>query len=168
MSEIDNPEGYPLAETWEDCARHVEAGGVVESFDLKWEDDHSSANGYLDRTLSPGAGGWLPRRLVPLPTPAPPAPHMVPSLVEAPEGAVLARWEDVKVGDEYKITATSPGFRRESMDDGLYGDDRPVWCWPAPAKPVTVEVDVELLRRAIEDCEQADFDAIRALIDGAS
>lgn len=26
-----DPDTWPLAETWEDCARHVEAGGVVES-----------------------------------------------------------------------------------------------------------------------------------------
>lgn len=176
MTAPSNPEGYPLAETWEDCARHVEAGGVVEVEDgdgVWWVDTNggvpAKAKHYRSWDGHPDNGNYYPRRLVPIPTPTPSAPHMVPSMVPAPEGAVLARWEDVKVGDTYasvidghKITRSIEGPWSVSVENPL------VWCWPAPPKPVTVEVDVELLDRARRlTLTDADLVALNSLVDDA-
>ena len=56
-----------IAQTWEECARHVEAGGVVEylSSDDVWMKDGMTAVDYLARTGIPGDGWWQPRRLMP-------------------------------------------------------------------------------------------------------
>ncbi len=60
-----------IAKTWEECAQHVEAGGVVRFFghDGKWRDEVHGAISYLERTGTPGDGWYQPRRLMPLPTP---------------------------------------------------------------------------------------------------
>lgn len=67
-----DPDTWPLAETWEDCARHVEAGGVVmcgRVGDPGWDVDHADRYTHLSRDDAPGRGGYLPRRLVPIPAP---------------------------------------------------------------------------------------------------
>ena len=57
-----------IAQTWEECARHVEAGGVVEylSNDGKWRVEGVTAINYPERTGTPGDGWYLPRRLLPI------------------------------------------------------------------------------------------------------
>lgn len=79
-----DPDTWPLAETWEECARHVEAGGVVEylCYDGKWRDGSATAIGYRKRTEAPGTYGYFQRRLMPLPTPAGMSP-------DVPEGCEI-------------------------------------------------------------------------------
>ena len=70
-----DPDTWPLAETWEECARHVEAGGVVEYLDYQgddvWMQGGMTAVDYLEWTGTPGKRGWRPRRLMPIATPTP-------------------------------------------------------------------------------------------------
>lgn len=62
-----------IAQTWEECARHVEAGGVVQwrrlSDDDVWLDESWSAGAYRGLDNAPG----LSRRLLPIAAPANPA-----------------------------------------------------------------------------------------------
>ena len=57
-----------IAQTWEECARHVEAGGVVEGISKGgvWMKDGMTAVDYRKRFGAPGNGGWLHRRLLPI------------------------------------------------------------------------------------------------------
>lgn len=63
--------GYVTPQTWEECARHVEAGGVVEIEDAPgvWINDRAAATTYPGRCGTPD-DGWAPRRLVPIETEA--------------------------------------------------------------------------------------------------
>ena len=56
---------YITPTTWEECAAHVEAGGVVEIEDAPgvWINDRAAATTYRGRCGTPD--GWAPRRLVP-------------------------------------------------------------------------------------------------------
>ena len=56
-----------IAKTWEECARHVEAGGVVEYLysDDMWLDEVQGADTYRIRSGAPGNGGYCQRRLLP-------------------------------------------------------------------------------------------------------
>ena len=61
-----------IAQTWEECARHVEAGGVVEYLDYQgddvWMQGGMTADTYRTWALTgtPGERGWRPRRLLPI------------------------------------------------------------------------------------------------------
>lgn len=57
-----------IAQTWEECARHVEAGGVVEYLygDDVWMKDGMTAVDYLEWPGTPGERGMWPRRLLPI------------------------------------------------------------------------------------------------------
>jgi hypothetical protein len=57
-----------IAQTWEECARHVEAGGVVAGTGKGGAllDDGMTAVDYRKRAGAPGNGGWLHRRLLPI------------------------------------------------------------------------------------------------------
>ena len=57
-----------MATTWEECARHVEAGGVVQLLhtDGKWRVEGVTAINYPERTGTPGDGWYQPRRLMPI------------------------------------------------------------------------------------------------------
>ena len=57
---------YITPTTWEQCAAHVEAGGVVEIEDAPgvWINDRAAATSYRGRCGTPD-DGWAPRRLVP-------------------------------------------------------------------------------------------------------
>ena len=57
---------YITPTTWEQCAAHVEAGGVVEIEDAPgvWINDRAAATTYRGRCGTPD-DGWAPRRLVP-------------------------------------------------------------------------------------------------------
>ena len=74
-SDFDHPPGSMLtieATTWEQCAQHVEAGGVVEVLggDDVWRASGYSAPFYRHCAAAPGTGGWFRRRLLPLPAAA--------------------------------------------------------------------------------------------------
>lgn len=60
-----------IAKTWEECAQHVEAGGVVQWLhsDGKWRDESATAIEYQRRLDAPCKGGWLQRRLLPIEVP---------------------------------------------------------------------------------------------------
>ena len=79
---------YITPTTWEECAAHVEAGGVVEIEDAPgvWINDRAAATTYRGRCGTPDAvvddllddvavavfdDGWAPRRLVPIESAAP-------------------------------------------------------------------------------------------------
>ena len=67
-----DPDTWPLAETWEECARHVEAGGVVQVWrqgNYVWTKDGMTAVDYLELTDAPGKRGCRPRRLLPIEAP---------------------------------------------------------------------------------------------------
>ena len=57
-----------IAQTWEECARHVEAGGVLAGTGKGGAllDDGMTAVDYRKRAGAPGNGGWLHRRLLPI------------------------------------------------------------------------------------------------------
>lgn len=64
---------YVTPTTWEQCAAHVEAGGIVEVFDGfdEWLDEGVGPSGFRSRPRGPGIGTWeAPRRLVPIETEA--------------------------------------------------------------------------------------------------
>ena len=61
---------FPVAETWEECARHKERGGRVQHLSLisvEWGDDPSTPEQYRNQPGKPE--GKHRRRLVPIPTP---------------------------------------------------------------------------------------------------
>ena len=57
-----------IAKTWDECARHVEAGGVVQLLhtDGKWRVEGVTAINHPERTGTPGDGWYQPRRLMPI------------------------------------------------------------------------------------------------------
>ena len=63
---------YVTPTTWEQCAAHVEAGGVVEVEDAPgvWINDRAAATIYRGRCGTPD-DSWVPRRLVPIESAAP-------------------------------------------------------------------------------------------------
>ena len=68
----DAPESWPLAEAWGDCARHVEAGGVVEVEGPNgWINARATPSQYRSWSGNPGTLGWRRHRLVPIPAPTP-------------------------------------------------------------------------------------------------
>ena len=61
-----------IAKTWKECARHVEAGGVVQwlHHDDVWLDESWSAGAYRGLSKAPGEYGWHRlRRLLPIEAP---------------------------------------------------------------------------------------------------
>ena len=64
---------YVTPQTWEQCAAHVEAGGVVEIEDAPgvWINDRAATTIYRGRCGTPD-DGWAPRRLVPIKSAAAP------------------------------------------------------------------------------------------------
>ena len=62
-----------LATTWEECARHVEDGGVVQVSDYRsgdgWRDECLFATSYRGSNGTPGKDGNFPRRLLPIEAP---------------------------------------------------------------------------------------------------
>jgi len=64
---------YVTPQTWEQCAAHVEAGGVVEVEDAPgvWITDRAATTIYRGRCGTPD-DSWVPRRLVPIESAAAP------------------------------------------------------------------------------------------------
>jgi len=60
--------GYVTPTTWEQCARHVEAGGIVEVQTAwgAWEREYLTPRTYRRRHGAPGGSAWVTRRLVPI------------------------------------------------------------------------------------------------------
>ena len=60
-----------MATTWEECARHVEAGGVVQGLGKGgvWRAEVQAAAAYREWNGAPGDGSWQPRRLLPIEAP---------------------------------------------------------------------------------------------------
>lgn len=58
-----------MATTWEQCAQHVEKGGMVEVqlSGGEWCNDLLSVSVYRRSPDRPGEDDWRPRRLLPLP-----------------------------------------------------------------------------------------------------
>lgn len=81
-----DPDTWPLAETWEECAQHVEAGGVVQYHHDAgvWLDEYLTADTCRRRTDAPGKGGYRSRRLLPIEAPEPD-----PSAPDVPEGCEI-------------------------------------------------------------------------------
>ena len=72
---MDEPK---IAQTWEECAAHVEAGGVVEWETQPrgvWEVDPLKPIEYRKAPAQPGFGGIWRRRLLPIVPAEQPEPH---------------------------------------------------------------------------------------------
>ena len=93
-----------IATTWEECARHVEAGGVVEYLDYQgddvWMKGGMTAVDYLERAGTPGRGGWQPRRLLPIEAPIDPTMTPGPEVDGRPTWYGTARDAEVAGMDE--------------------------------------------------------------------
>ncbi len=65
--------GYVTPTTWEQCARHVEAGGIVEVQTAwgAWEREYLTPRTYRRRHGAPGGSACVTRRLVPIESAAP-------------------------------------------------------------------------------------------------
>ena len=87
-----------MATTWEQCAQHVEKGGVVEFNDHGWTKEYLTAVSYrmMDDGRRPGDGS-LPRRLVP--TSAAPAPE---SSTDPGEGEATSASTRTSSSDEHQ------------------------------------------------------------------
>jgi hypothetical protein len=68
-----NEAEYITPTTWEQCARHVEAGGIVEVQTAwgAWEREYLTPRTYRRRHGAPGGSAWVTRRLVPIESAAP-------------------------------------------------------------------------------------------------
>lgn len=77
-----------LATTWEECARHIEDGGVVQVPDYRsgdgWRDEHLPATSYRGSNGTPGKDRYRPRRLLPIEAPI--SEGMTP---DVPEGCEI-------------------------------------------------------------------------------
>lgn len=77
-----------IAKTWEECARHVEDGGVVQVSDYRsgdgWRDECLFATSYRGSNGTPGKDGNFPRRLLPIEAPI--SAGMTP---DVPEGCEI-------------------------------------------------------------------------------
>ena len=109
-----------IAKTWDECAQHVEAGGVVQLLhtdgkwrvegvtDGKWRVEGVTAINYPERTGTPGDGWYQPRRLMPLPTPEgmSPGPEVDgrPTWYGTVDDAKAAGMTEARVGTKYKWT----------------------------------------------------------------
>ena len=86
-----------LATTWEECAQHVEDGGVVQVLDYRsgdgWRGECLFATSYRGSIGTPGKNGNFPRRLLPIEAPI--EASMTPDVPEAsmtpdvPEGCEI-------------------------------------------------------------------------------
>ena len=129
-----------IAKTWEECARHVEAGGVVEYLDYQgdgvWMQDDMTAVGYLEWTGTPGKRGWRPRRLLPIEDATPAGMTPGPEVDGGPTWYGTAK--DAKA-------AGMTEARRKTNDEwsyvGIFGLSTIVQArYPLPPKPKTERV----------------------------
>lgn len=99
---------YITPTTWEECAAHVEAGGVVEIEDAPgvWINDRAAATTYRGRCGTPD-DGWAPRRLVPIESAAP--ANGVPAVPTGAERYLAERLADPEYRDAYEAAAPVTG-----------------------------------------------------------
>src|SRR5574343_857626 len=113
---------YVTPQTWEECARHVEAGGVVEIEDAPgvWINDRAAATTYRGRCGTPD-DGWAPRRLVPIETEATGAERYLAGQLDDPEYAEAYRKERgaIDVPDGYEAV----WLPSETVDEFDAGED---------------------------------------------
>lgn len=101
-----------IAKTWEECARHVEAGGVVQLLhtDGKWRVEGVTAINHPERTGTPGDGWYQPRRLLPIEDANPdgmtPGPEVGgrPTWYGTAKDARVAGMTDARCWTKYKWT----------------------------------------------------------------
>ena len=125
-----------IATTWEECAQHVEAGGVVQwrGPDGKWRDDDAGA--YRTQTDAPGKEGYCPRRLLPIKDAAPagmtPGPEVDgrPTWYGSAEDAEAAGMTDARCWTKYKWTHVNR-WAPDAIVQARY---------PLPPKPKTERV----------------------------
>lgn len=99
---------YITPTTWEQCAAHVEAGGVVEIEDAPgvWINDRAAATTYRGRCGTPD-DGWAPRRLVPIESAAP--ANGVPAVPTGAERYLAERLADPEYRAAYEAAAPVTG-----------------------------------------------------------
>ena len=122
-----------IAQTWEECAQHVEAGGVVQYLygDDVWLDESLSAGAYRGLSRAPGEYGWhRPRRLMPIAA-TEPGPKIATTWEECARhveaGGVVQRYcDDMWMDESLPVTA----YRGST---GTPGRD---WCHPRRLMPI--------------------------------
>ena len=127
-----------LATTWEECAQHVEDGGVVQVLppDGVWRKDGVTAVDYRTQTDAPGKGGYLSRRLMPIAAPTPagmtPGPEVDggPTWYGTVKDAQAAGMTEARWWTKYKWTHVG------DWDAAAIVQAR----YPLPPKPKTVRV----------------------------
>ena len=118
--------GYVTPQTWEECARHVEAGGVVEIEDAPgvWINDRAAATTYRGRCGTPD-DGWAPRRLVPIESAAP--ANGVPAVPTGAERYLAEHLADPEYRAAYEAAAPAAGDDlRERIARAAAGGS---WTW---------------------------------------
>lgn len=115
---------YVTPTTWEQCARHVEAGGVVEIEDAPgvWINDRAAATTYRGRCGTPD-DGWAPRRrLVPIESAAP--ANGVPAVPTGAERYLAERLADPEYRAAYEAAAPAAGDDlRERIARAIYEEE---------------------------------------------
>ena len=129
-----------IATTWEECARHVEAGGVVQwrclSDDDVWLDESWSAGAYRGLDNAPG----LSRRLLPIaPIAAPATPA---GMTPGPEVDGRPTWYGTARDAEVAGMTEARGWTGEGWSYvGRWTSDEIVQArYPLPPKPKTERV----------------------------
>ena len=127
-----------IATTWEECARHVEAGGVVQwrYRDDAWLDESRPAGAYRLLDEAPGKHGYLSRRLLPIKGTNPAGMTPGPEVDGRPTWYGTAR--DAEVAGMTEARARTNG---EWIHVGILGLSAIVQArYPLPPKPKTVRV----------------------------
>ena len=126
-----------VAQTWEECALHVEAGGVVQRYcDDMWMDESLPVTAYRGSTGTPGRDWCHPRRLLPIEAPIDPTMSPGPEVDGRPTWYGTAR--DAKVAG----MTEARGWTRDGWSYvGCWTSDEIVQArYPLPPKPKTERV----------------------------
>ena len=124
-----------IAQTWEECAQHVEAGGVVEylsNIDDVWRDDSWSAGAYRMLDNAPG----LSRRLLPIAAPIDPTMKPGPEVDGRPTWYGTARDAEVAGMTEARGWTNGEWIPVGNWDAAAIVQAR----YPLPPKPKTERV----------------------------
>ena len=141
---------YVTPTTWEQCAAHVEAGGVVEVEDAPgvWINDRAAATIYRGRCGTPD-DSWVPRRLVPIESAAP--ANGVPDVPTGAERYLAERLADPEYRAAYEAAAPVTGDDlRERIARAIYADD--------------VENERTDFREGVAPCYYDNADAVLAVL----
>ncbi len=134
------------ASKWEECAQHVEAGGVVQWLhsDGNWRDERLGIDGlcggcltrYRRRTDAPGKGGYRSRRLMPFAAPNPEGMTPGPEVDGRPTWYGTARDAEVAGMTETRGWTNGEWIPVGNLDAVSIVQAR----YPLPPKPRTVRV----------------------------